>query len=162
MQFLLRRFTVILTVGREFYIWHGWRKFVSASQCAEFPVSAAVLLPIAVRTFDVLLWLLTVAAACSCLGSGLGFDHSLCFSASASETFCPSTVGTDTLLAPLCATDAFCAAEGRSALFGFTDRVAPVPVFFASGLGVFTSGAESLTLAGRTRVCVCQKSLPVR
>ena len=40
---------------------HGWRKFVSASQCAEFPVSAAVLLPIAVRTFDVLLWLLTVA-----------------------------------------------------------------------------------------------------
>ena len=40
---------------------HGWRKFVSASQCAEFPVSAAVLLSIAVRTFDVLLWPLTVA-----------------------------------------------------------------------------------------------------
>lgn len=40
---------------------HEWCKSVFASQCAEFPVSAAVLLPIAVRTFDVLLWLLTVA-----------------------------------------------------------------------------------------------------
>ena len=58
--------------------------------------------------------------------------------------------------------DAFCAAEGRSVLFGFTDRVAPVLVLFASGLGVFTAGTAFLTFSGRTRVCVCQKSLPVR
>ena len=40
---------------------HEWCKSVFALQHAGFPVSAAVLLPIAVRTFDVLLWLLTVA-----------------------------------------------------------------------------------------------------
>ena len=73
---------------------------------------------------------------------------------------CLAIVGTDTFWTLLCAADAFCAAEGRSVLFGFTDRVAPVLVLFASGLGVFTAGAVCLALAGR--VCVCQKSLLVR
>ena len=40
---------------------HEWCKSVFALQHAGFPVSAAVLLPIVVRTFDVLLWLLAVA-----------------------------------------------------------------------------------------------------
>ena len=75
---------------------------------------------------------------------------------------CLAIVGTDTFGALFCAADAFCAAEGRSVLFGFTDRVAPVLVLFVSGLGVFTAGTAFLTLFGRTRVCVCQKSLPVR
>ena len=79
----------------------------------------------------------------------LGLWLRLCFSASASETFCPSTVGTDTFWTLLCAADAFCAAEGRSVLFDFTDRVAPVLVLFASGLGVFTAGTAFLTLSGR-------------
>ena len=75
---------------------------------------------------------------------------------------CLAIVGTDAFGALFCAADAFFSAEEGPVFFDFTDRVAPVLVLFDSGLGVFTAGTAFLTLSGRTRVCVCQKSLPVR
>ena len=62
---------------------------------------------------------------------------------------CLAIVGTDTFWTLLCAADAFFSAEEGPVFFGFTDRVAPVPVFFDSGLGVFTAGTAFLTLSGR-------------
>ena len=40
-------------------------------------------------------------------------------------------------------------AEEGPVFFGFTDRVAPVSVFFASGFDFFSAGAVFLTLSGR-------------
>ena len=39
--------------------------------------------------------------------------------------------------------------EEGPVFFGFTDRVAPVPVFFASGFDFFSAGAVFLMLSGQ-------------
>lgn len=113
---------------------HESCKSVFALQHAGFPVSAAAPLPIAVQTFDALLWYPAAVQHIHVWHPTFVLTIRCAFLRQPPKRFAPSTVGTDTLLAPLCAADAFCAAEGRSVLFGFTDRVAPVLVLLPPAL----------------------------